>query len=343
MDVKPTPRQAAKGLLNGNLPLRPLLLPIVFSLGAKVENVPLSAFVNNPTKIVSALRQMRSHLQADGVACNFDPYLEVEALGAILERKSEAQPPVIHWQHAAKVGRVPEGLRSAEEAVQNGRIPVAVEVIRRLNSLANRDFLLTANVNGPMTLGTRITQTESQRGLDAADLSAEALEVAASVVTKTVTSFLEAGADVVVIHERAPNAITGKGCEEWANLLSSAINVTRFFEALPVLQLADANAVLKNWDTVLSQPWDCVLCGPASVLSRRPEGASATHLIARGLTLPLDIFGSDKPGAEDLLSDLSKAVAQSRPAIITTAGDVPFTADLKHLTKVLGEITRSAS
>lgn len=343
MDARLTPRQVAKGLLNGNLPLRPLLLPIVFSLGAKVENVPLSAFVNNPTKIVSALRQMQNHLQADGVTCNFDPYLEVEALGAILERKSEDRPPVIHWQTSTKDGRVPDGLRSAEEAVQNGRIPVAAEVIRRMNSLANRDFLLTANVSGPITLARRITQTEPERGLDAADLSAEALEVAASVVTKTVTSFLEAGADVVVIHEQAPNAITGKVCEEWTNLLSSAINVTRFYEALPVVQLADSNAVLKNWDTVLSQPLDCVLCGPASELSRRPEGASATPLIPRGLTLPLNVFGPDKTGAEDLLSGLSREVAQSRPAIITTACDVPLTTDLKHLRKVLGEIARPVS
>lgn len=343
MNVRLTPRQVAKGLLNGNLPLRPLLLPIVFSLGAKVENVPVSAFVNNPTKIVSALRQMRSHLQADGVTCNFDSYLEVEALGAILERKSEDHPPVIHWQHSAKVGRVPEGLRSAEEAVQNGRIPVVVEVIRRLNSLANRDFLLIVNVSGPMTLGARITQTESLSGLDAADLSAEALDVAASVVTGTVTSFLEAGADVVVIHEQATNVITAKGCEEWVNLLSSAINVTRFYEALPVLQLTDLNAAFKNWDTIVSQPWDCVLCGPASVLSRRPEGASPTQLIPPGLALPLDIFRPDKAGAEDLLSILNRAVAQLKPSIITTVDDVPFTTDLKHLRRIFGEIARPVS
>ena len=330
----------AKGVLNGDLPSRPLLLPIVFSLGAKVENVPLNAFLNNPTKIVSALRQMRSHLHADGVACYFDPYLEAEALGATLERKFEDQPPVVHWQHSARVGKLSEGLRSPEEAVQNGRIPVAVEVIRRMNSVPNRDFLLQAHVSGPIALAAQIAQVEKQENWDIAVLLAEVLELASSVVTHTVTAFLEAGADVVVINEQAPNAITAKSCEEWANLLSSAINVTRFYEALPVLQLTDSSAVLKNWDTILSQPWDCVLCGPASVLSRRPERASPTQLISRGLTLPLDIFVPDKAGAEDLLLNLNRAVAQLRPAIIITAGDVSFATDLKHLRKVLGEIIR---
>ncbi len=84
MEVNPTPRQIAKGLLKGIVPARPLFLPIVFSLGAKVENVPLGMFLRNPTKIASSLRQIRSHLRSDGVACYFDPYLEVEALGATL-------------------------------------------------------------------------------------------------------------------------------------------------------------------------------------------------------------------------------------------------------------------
>src|SRR5438309_7397759 len=89
MEQSPTPRQMAKGLLSGIVPSRPLFLPIVFSLGAKVENVPLGTFLGNPTKISSALRQMRTHLRSDGVACYFDPYLEVEALGATLQdRKS---------------------------------------------------------------------------------------------------------------------------------------------------------------------------------------------------------------------------------------------------------------
>lgn len=336
MNASLTPRQMAKGVLNGDLPSRPLLLPIVFSLGAKVENVPLNSFLNNPTKIVSALRQMRSHLRTDGVACYFDPYLEVEALGAILERKSQDQLPVVHWQHSARVGKLPEGLRSPEEAVQNGRIPVAVEVISRMNSVPNRDFLLQAHVNGPIALASRIAQVEKQENWNTTALFAEALELASSVVTQTVTTLLEAGADLVVIHEQTPNAITAKSCEEWANLLSPAMNVTRFYEALPVLLLTGSNAVLQNWDTIVGQSWDCVLCPPASVLSKLPEGICATQ----GIALPLELFLPGTSNEEDLLSKLNEAIAKSRLAIITTAGDVPFAADLKHLRRIFGEIAR---
>ena len=55
-------RQIVKGLLQGIAPPRPLFLPIVFSHGARIENVPLRVFLTNPTKISNSLRQIRGRL-----------------------------------------------------------------------------------------------------------------------------------------------------------------------------------------------------------------------------------------------------------------------------------------
>ena len=92
-----------KGLLQGAVRPRPLFLPIVFSLGAKVENVPLRVFLGNATKISNSMKQIRGYLRSDGVTCYFDPYLEAEALGAVLQWQTEDQLPLIQWpQHAEK-------------------------------------------------------------------------------------------------------------------------------------------------------------------------------------------------------------------------------------------------
>src|SRR5215467_6967914 len=104
MEGKLTPRQIAKELLNGVPPERPLVLPIVFALGTRIENVQRSEYVQSPTKIVGALRQVRNHLQVDGVACYFDRDLEVEALGAQLEYKSPGEPPEVHWNASIRPG-----------------------------------------------------------------------------------------------------------------------------------------------------------------------------------------------------------------------------------------------
>src|SRR5215831_8515381 len=91
-------RQILKELLQGKAASRPLVVPIVFALGARVENLPLREFLTNPTKISNSLRQIRSRLKVDAVSCYFDPYLEVEALGGTLERPSEqGATTIVRW------------------------------------------------------------------------------------------------------------------------------------------------------------------------------------------------------------------------------------------------------
>jgi len=331
----------AKGLLNGIVPPRPLFLPIVFSLGAKVENVPLGVFLGNPTKISNALRQMRTHLRSDGVACYFDPYLEVEALGATLERISDDQAPAIHWPGPARMGELPEGLRSPEEVASGGRVPVAVEVIRRLNALANRDFLLMAGVTGPLTLAARITQLEQKKSLQSEELSEAAQELAASVVTQMASTFLEAGADTITIQEEIVSALSAESCDAWANLLAPTINVVRFYEAIPLLHLPCAPSPHENWDLIFRRPWDCVKCAPADVIaSRRREGLPTTDGAPFGIALPLDEFRTEGASGMSAFQDIQTWISDVRPSIVTTAGDVPVTTDMKHLIKVFKEVPR---
>ena len=341
MEGGPTPRQMVKGVLNGIVQPRPLFLPIVFSLGAKVENVPLGSFLGNPTKISSSLRQMRMHLRADGVACYFDPYLEVEALGAKLQRISDHQAPTIHWPDSVRMGELPEGLRSPEEAPHSGRVPVAVEVIRRMNALPNREFLLMAGVTGPLTLAAQLTELERKNNFHGDYLSEAAQELAASVATQMATTFLEAGADTIIIQEEIVPALSMEGYDAWANLLAPTINVIRFYEALPLLHLSCDRFARENWELICRQHWDCVMCAPADVLaSLRRDGSPAIAGVPFGIALPLDAF---QPAAEydnSSSQDIQTWISYLRPSTITTAGDVPVATDMKHLTKVLEGVPR---
>jgi hypothetical protein len=336
MDAKPTARQMAKGLLNGILPPRPLLLPLVFSLGAKVENVSLSAFLTNPTKIASALRQMRMHLQTDGVTCHLGSDLAVETL-AVTGGRGQRGPAAAYQSTSPEAAEIPGWLRSPEEAMQNSTVPVGVEVLRRMNALPNRDFLLVVVVRGPRSLAFRATGRESK----SERLPAEALEFAGNILTQTVTALLEAGAEVTVIQEQvAPDLSTG-ALEEWAGLLAPAINVTRFYEALPVLQIEEGPAVEESWEALSRRKWECVLCAPASVgLSCRLQNASATHAPPFGIALPPEIFAPDETRSQGLLAEFHAAIQRLQPALITTAADVPVTTDMKYLRKVFSEITR---
>lgn len=337
-----TPRQMAKGLLNGVVPPRPLFLPIVFSLGAKVESVPLGTFLGNPAKISSALRQMRGPLGTDGVASYFDPYLEVEALGATLQRSPDGQVPAIRWVHPTRRGELPEELRSPDEAAKSGRVPIAAEVIRRMNSIPNRDFLLMAGVTGPLTLAARITQMEHKEDLRSADLSDDARELAASVVTQTASTFLEAGADLILIQEEIVPSDTGGCIDAWADLLAPTINIVRFYEAVPVLQLLQVAFALENWDAIFQRQWDCVVTVPLPALvGKRKHGPVRTDGVMLGIAMPMGLFRPDEMEGDALRLNFQPMISELHPALLTTPGDIPVETDMKHLIKVLERVPRS--
>ena len=237
MDQRLTPRDALKGLLQGIVPARPLFLPIVFALGAKIENTPLPAYLTNPTKITNAQRQIHTRLRSDGVSCYFDPNLEAEALGAIISRSANDDPPTSHWR---------SNLRTPEEAANHPRVKVATEVIQRLKSLLRDEPLLQAGVNGPFTVAAQLAQQTGRESINREDLPEAAIELAAATITQIATKLAEAGAQVIFIREEILPTLTTQTAEAWSATLAPAINIIRFYQALPVLQITSPQAFAEN-------------------------------------------------------------------------------------------------
>lgn len=324
----------ARDLLQGVKPHRPLFLPVIFSLGARVENLPLSAYLGNPTKICNSLRQIRGRLPSDGVTCYFDPYAEVEALGAALRWHEDDQPPSICWPGPSRIGELPSDLRSPEDAVKSGRIPVAAEVIRRLNSLLRDDVLLMAGVSGPFSLAVRLLQSPLQEVPPAESLPPDAIEFAASMLTRVSSAYLEAGAQVILIHEDILPTLSSGSCDAWSGLLAPTFNLIRFYGALSVLLLTDAAAVTRDQEVLLNRDWECILC-PA--LDTSSLGLSSSkRAVQNGIALPLQVLLPDQ-GRDEWLG----SVLDSRPSVITTAGDLPASTDLKRLLARFGEVRAS--
>jgi hypothetical protein len=336
-----TPRQILKGLLQGTPQPHPLFLPIVFSLGAKVENLPLRAFLCNATKITNSLRQIRAHLRSDGVACYFDPFLEAEAVGATLQYAAEDRPPTLQWPRVAEPGELPQNLRSPEDAAKSPRVTVAVEVIQRLRSLLRDEPLLCAGVSGPFTLAAHLLDLRPADAPPREDFSDAALEVAAATITQIATKFVAAGANVIFIQESIFPVFSAEHCEAWAESLAPAFNIIRFYEALPVLLLGDPISFAANKDAVYARSWDCILCPALNAsASSAAEIAPPPNRANIGIALPTAPFQpTASPSAESFAQSLHTIMMELRPVLVTTAGDVPASTDIKLLAKI-GEANR---
>jgi len=339
-----TARQMLKGLLQGTPPPRPLFLPIVFSLGAKVENLPPRAFLCNATKITNSLRQIRTHLRSDGVACYFDPYLEAEALGATLHWQADDQPPTVHWEHPAEAGDLPGDLRSPEDAAKSGRVTVAVEVIQRLKSLVRDEPVLCAGVSGPFTLAAHLLDLRPADAPPREDFSDAALELAAATITQIATKCVEAGANVIFIQENIFPVLSTEHCDAWAESLAPAFNIIRFYEAVPVLLCSDPDSFATNKDVVYARNWDCILCPALNTsTSTAAEIAPPPGRSNIGIALPTAPFQPGaSAGAENFAESLRTIMMEVRPVLVATAGDVPASTDIKLLAGVGEAIRRSA-
>jgi Uroporphyrinogen decarboxylase (URO-D) len=324
------PRQVLRELLQGVAPSRPLFLPIVFQLGSKIENLPQQSYLANPTKIASALRQIRGYLRADGVSCYFDPHLELEALGASLQWGAIGEAPGISWRGGTSLGQLPSGLRSVEEAAKTSRVAVAVDVIQRLKSMLRDDSLLMAGLTGPFSLAARLTGQTQKALLSFEDLPAEAIELSASLLGNFARTLAEAGANVVFIQEDFTPLLSGESLGNWAGLLEPVCNVIRFFESLPILLLTDKQLPIESLRTISRRSWNCVVGVPLS--ESMPSLASVTSTLSPGgmaIAIPSEQFSTAIAATLPSGTSIRETIRALRPAVVTTTGDVPITADPK--------------
>ncbi|MGH9497667.1 MAG: uroporphyrinogen decarboxylase family protein [Terriglobales bacterium] len=324
-----TPRAIIKGLLRNEPPPRPLLMPIIFSLGARLENQQLRDFQSNPTKISNALRQIRSVLKVDGLACYFDPFLEAEALGSKRE-----------WLDDGSCRLLPPAFSSADDLrrqnsfdsfADKGRIPVARQVIQRLKVMLKDEPALISCVSGPFTFAAQLAgQDPVARPEPPQDLVEFAAEVGATVSK----SFLEAGADVVFLRESWLPEFSPDTCRWYSSLLAPIANVIRFYEALPVLLLGPEGLSDANRNLIAGCDWDCVLCPFVSDPTASLDNWRQTRNLGVGCALPLHSFACNSMNSWTL--DNASQLRQC--LFLTSSDDLSATTEIPQLTARLDSI-----
>ncbi|MGO9123555.1 MAG: uroporphyrinogen decarboxylase family protein [Terriglobales bacterium] len=321
-----TPRAILKGLLRGEPPPRPLLMPIIFSLGARLENLPLREFQSNPTKISNALRQIRSVLKVDGVTCYFDPFLEAEALGCKREWLPDGSCRLVPPSFS-EIDDLHQQLNSPDSLTDKGRMPVACQVIQRLKVMLKDEPVLMSCMNGPFTLAAQLLGKDGAGS--ATEPPRDLIEFAAEVTAAVSRSFLEAGADAIFLIERFLPEFSSGTCRWYSSLLAPIANVIRFYEALPVLLLGSEALAGKNQTVIADCDWEFVLC--PSVVDPKKVWLPARSL-GCGWALPHQTFHCNQLNS----GYLGNICSSDRRWLLTSSGDLPATTDIAQLSDGLG-------
>ena len=324
-----TPRQMIKALLRGETPSRPLLMPIIFSLGARMENLPLRSFMANPTKIANALRQIRSVLKVDGLTGYYDPFLEAEALGCHREWRNDGSS-FITCPSFSTADDLRGKMNSLAGLASKGYIPVACDVLRRLKVMLKDEPALMIRVNGPCRLAAQLL---GDKAVAQEPLPRDVVEFAAEVAASVCKTFLEAGADVILLTEGFAPEMSTETSAWHASLLSPIANVVRFYEALPVLFFVGSAVSEASLSQLVEHNGDWIPCWTPTV-TERTQGAHLREGCA-GIALPAQTFRVEQSFSPDVLRGLS---SNHRIGFITSPGDLTETTDPRHLSKVLNAI-----
>jgi hypothetical protein len=205
-----------------------LFVPLIFSFGAALEDLPLDEFLEEPTKISNTLRMIQNYFQVDGVICYADSTALAEALGCGICK--DTYPPTVEpregWQEGFEQ-RFPE-------LVHVGRVATALEVTKRLNILLPESMLMGV-VTGPLTLAGQLS------GLTGVELLGrpEMLGLAAKASLTFAKALGDAGIDILIILENAVPPLTEEAARVVGRCYSPIWNTAKFYDLASLLMVEE--------------------------------------------------------------------------------------------------------
>jgi uroporphyrinogen decarboxylase-like protein len=302
------PVQVVKALIQGKPPVRRLFVPLIFSLAAKLEDIPLSTFVSNPTKIANNLVALYQRLHPDGVTCYFDLFMLAEALGGSLDWSADS--PVFERparETALKMLRQVPG-----EIKQSGRLPVALEVVRRLQGTLRNGPVLVVGLPGPLRVAQQLFgQDYLQELVEDKEDALDSFESLVEIIISVAQAFCLAGVHLLYFDELD---IPMEFVSNWEDMMVALWKTVRFHGALPVLATPHA----LQWENHANAPLICL----------KPEVDEQEALTETPFALALPALGEPFP-------DVSRWIQARQCALLVTDGEIPYQLEIQKLEQLV--------
>jgi hypothetical protein len=293
-----------KALIEGKPPARRLFMPLIFTLAAKVEDVSLPNFVVNPTKIANSLVAVYQRLRPDDVTCYFDLFLIAEALGC---RPDWSTSPLTFdrpsREAALKMLRQPPS-----EVKQRGRLPIALEVVHRVQGTLRNGPALVVGLPGPLRVAQQLFGQNVLRELaEGEDDALDSFETLVEIALSIAQAFCLAGTHLLYFDELD---VPMEFLPDWETAMVALWKTVRFHGALPVLSTPQA----LQFEEPANGP---LLCLKPVLNEQEPP-----HEMPFALALPA--VGGAFPG-------VSRWIGAKQCVLVTTDGEIPYQLEIQKL------------
>jgi len=203
---------------------RPVFVPFVYGLAAKIGQIPLRETVSDAAYFTHSLEEAYKLLKYDGIVNNFDSTLEAEAFGCELEWPGDYVAP-----RTTGCGQLELREVNPEES---SRIPILLETTKRIVMSQGKEIAVIGVLTGPCSLVKTITG-EGNHDIE------NVISLAGSLLTKLTKSLCELRIDAVFFREdilgaEYPGELLSHN-KPYAAVYATLFNLIKYYNGYPVL------------------------------------------------------------------------------------------------------------
>jgi uroporphyrinogen decarboxylase len=161
----------------------------------KLKGYTAREVLTDADKLLESLLEVNKLYNPDGQPVVFDLQLEAEILGCELLWAEDAPPSVSSHPLATHLD-IPDAIPTAED----GRLPLVLDVMRRLKAEVGEETALYGLITGPFTLASHLRGTEIfMDTIDKSEYLIDLLAYTSKVAQEMARLYVEAGMDVIAV------------------------------------------------------------------------------------------------------------------------------------------------
>lgn len=329
MNVKAAFRNTLHCKNEGPLPF----VPFIYGLAARMMNVPLQEMAQDASYYTSALEGAYKLLHYNAIATNYDDTIESECCGVDVEWQGEFLAPTVI--KGCGFSPVPP-----EDFLSGGRIPVLIEVTKRLVLALGREVAIASVLTGPCSL-VRDCLMESET--DSGNIQ-EVIKNIGSCLTRLVRSLCELKVDAILFREDPLGAAFIQEFDlnkaAYKGVYTTLFNIVKAYNIFPVL--ITSKIPLENIKEIHGA------LRPGGIVLRGVDLDDDDLLYLKGLSeslrmsfgLPLPIRAELEESLWSRFEMIDSFVEKHKPKgfFLTSDGEIPFDVPLEVLLKLMGRL-----
>jgi len=178
----------------------------------KLKGYTAKEMLTDADKAVAALLEVKKLYMPDGMPILFDLQVEAEILGCEL-KWSNQNPPSVKTHPLADGKLIPCSCQIPTK--ESGRIPMILDIMRRVKAAVGEEVALYGLICGPFTLASHLRGSDIFTDMPADPAFVEGLvEYCAEVCCAMAGYYIEAGMDVIAVVDPLVSQISAKHFEK---------------------------------------------------------------------------------------------------------------------------------